>query len=392
MTHMLSHTSSTIDTLLSTAVERGDFPGVAAAAANGTGVTYRNAFGLASSDSERSMSNDTVAWIGSMTKMIVAIGALQLVERGQLSLDGPLSDVLPDLATQQVLDGFDDQGQPITHQVATPATLRQLLAHTAGNGYHFWHADVLRYQEVMGLPGIIECREATLTTPLVHEPGTDWVYGMNLDWVGKAIEKVTGLTLEEYLRANILDPLGMDSTSFILNDDHRERLAAMNVRMPEGELVQVPFEMTQEPEFQMAGGAMYGSVDDYLTLLRMLLANGTLDGVQILTPDTIAEARKNQIGDLEVGFIPSVDPGSSNDVDFLPGQRKKWGLFGVINLEDTATGRSAGSLFWAGLGNTYFWVDWDNDDCGVLFTQILPFADEKVLDAFDAFEAAVHAR
>ena len=390
MADLLENEVATLDTLLSAAVEKGDFPGVAAVAANRDGVVYRNAFGVASSDPLRDMAPDTVAWIASMTKTIVALGALQLVERGQLDLDAPMSDVLPQLAEQQVLDGFDDRGQPVTHTATIPVTLRHLLSHTAGNGYHFWHADVQRYQEVMGLPGIIECREATLTTPLLHEPGTAWVYGMNIDWVGKAIEKISGGTLEEYLRANILDPLGMTDTSFIIEAGSRARLSGMNVRTPEGDLVQVPFEMTQEPEFQMAGGAMYGSVDDYVTLLRMLLGNGTLDGVRILAAETVEEARRNQIGDLAIGPIHTVDPGSSNDVDFLPGQPKKWGLLGMINVDPAPNGRSAGSLFWAGLGNTYFWVDWDNGDCGALFTQILPFADHKVLDAFEAFERSVH--
>ena len=390
MADLLENEVATLDTLLSAAVEKGDFPGVAAVAANRDGLVYRNAFGVASSDPLRDMAPDTVAWIASMTKTIVAVGALQLVERGQLDLDAPMSDVLPQLAEQQVLDGFDDMGQPVTHTATIPVTLRHLLSHTAGNGYHFWHADVQRYQEVMGLPGIIECREATLTTPLLHEPGTAWVYGMNIDWVGKAIEKISGGTLEEYLRANILDPLGMTDTSFIIEAGRRARLSGMNVRTPEGDLVQVPFEMTQEPEFQMAGGAMYGSVDDYVTLLRMLLGNGTLDGVRILAAETVEEARRNQIGELAVGPIHTVDPGSSNDVDFLPGQPKKWGLLGMINVDPAPNGRSAGSLFWAGLGNTYFWVDWDNGDCGALFTQILPFADHKVLDAFEAFERSVH--
>lgn len=392
MTNQLNREPSTIDDLLSTAVRSGDLPGVAAVSATREGIVYRNAFGIASSDPEREMRPDTVAWLGSMTKMIVVIAALQLVERGQLSLDAPISDVLPELAEQQVLDGFDDDGKPITHTVRTPVTLRMLMSHTAGNGYHFWHADVQRYQEVMGLPGIIECREDTLSTPLIHEPGSAWVYGMNIDWVGKAVEKVSGGTLEEYLRANILDPLSMHSTSFIIDPDWRTRLAGMNARTPDGELVPIPFEMTQDPEYQMAGGAMYGSVDDYVTLLRMLLANGTLDGVQILSAETIEEARRNQIGDLEVGPISSVDPGSSNDVDFLPGLPKKWSLLGMTNEVSTPSGRSAGSLFWAGLGNTYFWVDWDNGDCGALFTQILPFGDHKVLDTLDAFERAVHNR
>jgi methyl acetate hydrolase len=111
-------------------------------------------------------------------------------------------------------------------------------------------------------------------------------------------------------------------------------------------------------------------------------------GVQILRPDSIAEAMRNQIGELTIGKITSVDPVSSYDVDFLPGTTKKWGLLGMINMEETPGGRSAGSLFWAGLRNSYFWVDWNRGNAGVICTQILPFADPQVLELFDQFENA----
>ena len=310
--------------------------------------------------------------------------------RGRIELDADLGTVLPALAAPQVLEGFDDNGKPLVRPARGPVTLRQLLSHTAGNGYHFWNANVLKYQEVEGLPGIIECREATLTTPLLFDPGTAWEYGMNLDWVGKAIEAVTGQDLEEYLRGAILDPLGMSATSFRLTPALRAELAGMNFRTPDG-LVGIEFEMTQEPEFLMGGGAMYGSPADYLTLLRMILGGGEVDGVRILREDTLAEALSNQIGDLTVGAITTVDPGSSNDVEFLPGTTKKWSLLGMLNVEETPDGRSAGSLFWAGLPNAYYWVDRDKGNTGVLFTQILPFGDHAVLDLFDRFENAVRA-
>jgi methyl acetate hydrolase len=183
----------------------------------------------------------------------------------------------------------------------------------------------------------------------------------------------------------------MADTTFVLTDQHRARLAGMNFRTPEG-LTAIDFEMTQEPEFQMAGGAMYGSAKDYLVLLQMILGRGKANGVRILQEETVAEAMSNQIGALEVGPITSVDPASSHDVNFLPGIVKKWGLFGLLNQSPTPQGRTAGSLFWAGLGNTYFWVDHGNNDCGVMFTQILPFGDPMVLDLFDQFETAVHSR
>ena len=374
-----------IDLLLASAVDRDEVPGVAALAAHTNGVTYSGAFGTRKGDDP--WTADSVTWLASMSKMIVCIGALQLVEQGKLDLDAPLGALLPQLVRLQVLEGFDDAGHPLLRPAAAPVTLRKLMSHTAGNGYHFWDANVLRYQQTHGLPSMIECRESTLTTPLVFDPGMAWEYGMNIDWVGKAVEKASGLSLEDYLRQYVLDPLGMKDTSFVLSADHRTRLAGMYARTSDG-LVPIEFEMTQEPEFFMGGGAMYGSPADYLTLLRMLLANGTLNGVQILRPDSIAEAMRNQIGELTIGKITSVDPVSSYDVDFLPGTTKKWGLLGMINMEETPGGRSAGSLFWAGLCNSYFWVDWNRGNTGVICTQILPFADPQVLALFDQFENA----
>jgi len=377
-----------IDQLLAAAVEAGEIPGVSALAVTRDGARYSASYGNRAGGAP--WTENTVAWLGSMTKMIVAIGALQLVELGRLDLDADLGTVLPALAEPKVLEGFDDDGHPLVRPANSAITLRRLLSHTAGNGYHFWNANVLRYQEVEGLPGIIECREATLTTPLLFDPGAAWEYGMNIDWVGKTIEAVSGQDLEQYLRGALLDPLGMSATSFRLTPVLRDELAAMNFRTPDG-LAQIEFEMTQEPEFLMAGGAMYGSPADYLTLLRMILGGGEVDGVRILREDTLTEALSNQIGDLTIGKITTVDPGSSNDIEFLPGTTKKWSLLGMVNVEETPGGRSAGSLFWAGLPNAYYWVDRDKGNAGVLFTQILPFGDHAVLDLFDRFENAVRA-
>lgn len=377
-----------IDSLLSAAAADGRVPGVAAVAGNSAGETYAGAFGTRVGSEP--FTTDTVTWLASTTKAIVAVAALQLVERGELELDAPMGELLPQLAEPRVLEGYDPDGTPRLRPARTPVTLRSLLSHTAGYGYHFWNANVMRYQTENELPNIIECREATLTTPLSFDPGTAWEYGMNIDWVAKAVEKVSGRTIGDHLREHVLDPLGMRDTTFTLGAEHRTRLAGMNARTPDG-LVAIEFEIPQQPEFQMGGGGMYGSPADYLRFLRMLLRRGELDGARILAPETVDMARGNQIGDLTVGRIPTVDPASSNDVDFLPTTTKKWSLLGMLNVERTPAGRSAGSLFWAGLCNSYFWVDWDADECGLIVTQILPFADRTVLDLFDEFEDGVRA-
>jgi len=378
-----------IDRLLAAAVGSGEIPGVCAVAVTADGTRYSGSFGNRAAGLP--WTEDTVAWLGSMTQPITVIGALQLVEQERLELDRGLGDVLPELARPQVLEGFDDGGRPVLRPARTPITLRHLITHVAGNGYHFWNGNVRKYQEVTGLPSIVECRNVTLShTPLMFEPGTAWEHGMNIDWVGKVIERVTGQDLEEYLRQNVLDPLAMSATSFRLSPPLRENLAVMNARTPGG-LTPIEFEMTQDPEFLMGGGGLYGSASDYLILLQMLLGSGQVDGTRILRWETVDEAFRNQIGDLAIGKITSADPASSNDFELMPGITKKWGLLGLYNVQETPGGRSSGSLSWAGLPNVYFWVDRDKGNAGALFTQILPFADPAVLDLFDRFENAVRA-
>jgi CubicO group peptidase (beta-lactamase class C family) len=377
-----------IDQLLAGAIERGDVTGVAAVAADRSGQIYSGAFG-ARKGSEP-FTADTICWLASTTKAVVSVAALQLVERGELDLDAPLGTLLPELGDPVVLEGFDDAGVAVMRPARSAVTLRSLLTHTSGFGYSFCNERLQRYQEDNGLPSIIECREATLTTPLLFDPGSGWEYGISIDWVGKAIEAVSGQRIGDYLHDNILAPLGMRDTTYVLSLKHRQKLATMNARTPDG-LVPIEFEIPQEPEFQMGGGGMYGSPSDYLIFLRMLLAGGTLGGVQILSRNTLDAARRNHIGELSIGPFPTYDPAVINAVDFLPGTTKKWSLLGMYNVEETPAGRSAGSLFWAGLSNLYYWVDWDKGNTGLIATQILPFADPVVLDLFEKFENLVRA-
>ena len=382
---------SAVDQALERAVEAGEVPGVVALAADDEGVIYEGAFGKREVGQGPAMTVDTVFWIASMTKAVTSVAAMQLVEQGRLDLDEPLGRRLPELASPRVLEGFDPDGAPRLRPARRPITLRHLLTHTAGFVYDIWNADMLRYAQHAGLPGIIECKDATLGAPLVFDPGERWDYGINIDWVGKAVEQVSGQSLEAYLREHIFAPLGMADSGFVLRPDQRARLASMHVRQPDGSLQAVPFEVPQEPEFFMGGGGLYSTGRDYLVFLRMLLQDGRLNGAQILRPETVAEMAKNQIGELTVGPLKSVVPGSSNDAEFFPGMVKKWGLGYMICTEQAPTGRSGGSLAWAGLANTYYWLDPTRRLCGVILTQILPFADPTVLRLFEQFESAIYA-
>jgi CubicO group peptidase (beta-lactamase class C family) len=380
-----------VNEVLERAVGVGVVPGVVALAADDAGVLFEGAFGVREAGTDRAMTLDTVCWIASMTKAVTSVAAMQLVERGKLALDEPLGGLLPELAALQVLEGFGAGGTPRLRAARRPVTLRHLLTHTAGFTYDIWNADMVRYMGHHDIPGIIQCRRATLGTPLVADPGDRWEYGISVDWAGRAVEKASDRSLEDCFRANVFGPLGMRDTAFILGPDQRARLSAMHVRRPDGSLEPIAFEVSQEPEFFMGGGGLYSTGPDYLAFLRMLLGGGSLDGVRVLRPETVADMGRNQIGDLTVGALKTALPRSSNDAEFFPGMVKRWGLGFLITGEDAHTGRSAGSLAWAGLANTYYWIDPTRRVTGVLLTQVLPFADAGALAVFEDFERAVYA-
>ena len=215
--------------------------------------------------------------------------------------------------------------------------------------------------------------------------------GSGIDWAGKAVEAASGQKLDAYLQDHVLGPLGMRDTAFCIGESQRARLAAMHARLPDGGLQPMPFEMPQDPKFHMGGGGLYGTAPDYLRFCRMILGKGRLDGVQILRPETVAEMGRDQITPLRVLPMRTAMPQVTNDAEFFPGQDKGWTLGFVRNTEAVKGGRSAGSLAWAGLANTYYWIDPARGVAGVLVTQILPFADARVLALLERFEAAVYA-
>jgi methyl acetate hydrolase len=385
----MSNTSS-IDQVLRKAADSADVPGVVAVAATTDGPIYAGAFGKRALPSGAPMTLDSVFWIASMTKAITSTAAMQLVERGKLSLDDPIKDVLPELASPQVLEGFDASGEPKLRPAKRPITLRQLLTHTAGFGYDIWSNHLIRYQEKKGIPSIISCQNLALTTPLKFDPGEKWDYGINIDWVGKAVERVSGQDLETYFHDHLFGPLGMKDTGFKLSADRRSRLVGMHSRREDGLLEPMAFEIPQEPEFQMGGGGLYGTAPDYLTFEQVFLHAGRFNDVQVLKPDTVKLMRQNNIGVINVGPLKTAIPAYSNDAEFFPGMVKKWGLGFMISTEQALTGRSPGSLAWAGLANTYFWIDPAKRVAGVILTQLVPFADAKVLDLFADFERAIY--
>jgi len=379
------------DRLLLSAVEGKEIPGVVAIAVDDHQRLYEGAFGERSLGGGVPMTLDTVFWYASMTKALVATGAMQLVEQGRVSLDEPIAKVVPGLASPQVLDGFDGSGRPILRPAKRPITLRHLLTHTSGFGYDIWNASVERYMRENAIPLLVDCKLSSLGQPLAVDPGESWEYGISIDWVGQVVEAVSGMSLEAYLAAHLFAPLGMSNTAFIIHPRRRPRLATVHQRHPDGSLAPIEHEISQEPEFFMGGGGIYGTAGDYAAYVQMMLNDGRAsDGTSVLKKETIDLMGSNNIGDIEAGVLKSVLKNLANDTDFFPGMSQKWGLSFLINTKDAPNGRSAGSMTWAGLANTYFWIDRTRRVGGVLMTQILPFGDPAVLKLYDGFERNVY--
>ena len=380
---------SVADALLAQAAENGDVPGVIAAATTRNDTIYEGAFGSRVLGQDAPMTTDTVVWIASMTKALTGTAAMQLVEQGRIDLDSPTSRWVPELGEVIVLTGWDGD-RPITRPPKRPITLRHLLTHTAGFSYELWNPDIQKYQKVMNVPGIISCTNAALRTPLMFDPGERWDYGINIDWAGKMVEAVSGQRLGDYLQQNLFQPLGMDSTAFKITPEMRERLAKIHQRGENGEFSVTEIEIPQDPEFQMGGGGLYSTAGDYLKFVRMMLNGGKGNGNRVLQPETVALMSRNAMGNTKVVMLKTAIPPLTNDAEFFPGMPKNWGLSFMINEQTAPTGRSAGSLAWAGLANSYFWIDRRKGVGGVYLTQVLPFVDEKALPLFYAFEKSVY--
>ena len=374
------------DTLLETAIARGKLPGAVAMLSTRDGETYARAFGMADATCARAMAIDTPFQIASMTKAIVSAGAMQLVERGALSLDAPIGDLLPDLASPQVLTGFATDGTPQTRAANRPITLRHLLTHTAGLGYAFVHPELLRWCDTVGMPAPGSL--ASIRMPLLADPGDRWEYSVAIDWIGLAIEAATGAMLGAYLTEHVCAPLAMDHTGFLpALPDHASQV---HVRTPEGGLVTNPM-FIGGGEFESGGGGLVSTAPDYTRFVRMILRGGELDGARVLASETVAEMSRNQVAPLKAGAVGTAMPEFATAFDPFPEQHSGWGLGFLINPDIGRDGRSAGSMSWAGIFNSYYWIDPAADVAGVFMAQVAPFADAGALAAYAALEQMAYA-
>jgi methyl acetate hydrolase len=379
-----------LDKMIGEAAEPGIVPGVAVMVADADQTVFEFAAGVRDG-AGNPMMVDTVVWMASMTKAITSVAMLQLVEQGRIALDDEVGRFLPYVDSVQVLDGFDEAGRPMLRAPARPVTLRHLLTHTSGFSYRSWNSDMDRYCGVMDVPSLSEGKLAGIMTPLVCDPGERWEYGVSTDWVGRLVERLADQPFDQYLGEHILTPLGMLDSGFVLHPAVRARFGELFIREADGRFVAVPFEEPPASEFYAGGGDLYSTAPDYMRFLRMLLRGGELDGARILRAKTVRDLARNHIGHLRFRPLKTVKPSISLDFELFPKTPKAWGLAGLINTEVAPTGRGAGSLGWAGIFNTYFWVDFEQGVAGVFMAQTLPFGDRGILDLLGRFERGVYS-
>ena len=365
-------------------------PGVVAMVTDRHRNIYEGAAGKRRLDQAADMTTDSVFAIFSTTKAITGTAVLQLVEEGKLDLDAPAKTYAPDLGKLQVIEGFDDNGEPRLRAPKRDITTRMLMVHSAGLGYDFINHTYNRLAQEKGQPSVITASKASLMTPLLFDPGERWEYGTNLDWCGQIVESIAGRRLGEVFKTRIFEPLGIQDTAFELTDAMRRRLAGIHARNADGSLTPMDFELPANPEIHMGGHGLYGTIGDYMRFIRMWLNDGAGEHGRVLKAETVRMAEKNHLGNNKVTAITGVITSLANDAEFFPGQSKSWALSFMINDEPAPTGRPAGALGWAGLANLFYWIDRQNGFGGYWATQILPFGDPTSFIGYMNFETALY--
>lgn len=378
-----------VDALLRAAVSSGAVPNAVVMAADDAGVVYEGAAGSRTADGPDPVTPDSVFRIASMTKMVTTTAALQQWERGALDLHAPVAAYLPEFADLPVLEGFDGDTPRLRPAVAQ-ATVRQLVTHTSGLAYNFWNGQIRRWQQVTGTPDVTSGQLAAFSTPLVADPGTRFEYGMSTDWLGRVVEVVAGAPLDQCLRRDVLDPLGMTDTGFVLTAEQRGRCVPVHRRRGDGPWSASRIDWPQDPQFWAGGHGLYSTPRDYLVFQRMLLGGGTVAGVTVLQRPTVEAVFQDQLGGLRVpALVRTAHPASS--CDFAPGPEHTWGSGLLLNTADQPGRRAAGSGAWAGIDNTCFWVDPSSRVTGALYSQFLPFLEPACVRLYEDVERALYA-
>ena len=370
---------------LSNAVSRGDTPGVVALVVGPNGVLYEAAAGKLGVAHNVAMPVNAIFSIASMTKPVTSVAIMMLFEEGKLKLDDPVSKYLTGFANLQVIAEFNEKDATYeTRPAERPMTIRHLLTHTSGIAYAFSNPIVYRLSEAT--------KKEEWELPLVNDPGDKWNYGPSTLVLGKIVEKITAQPLEEYFQQRIFVPLGMVDTSYAVPPAKQSRVATKHVRVNGllEEQLPRPIPAVPTPPFRGDGG-LYSTAQDYGKFMEMLLNGGHLGPAKILSESSVKMMGENNIGSIFVELQPDTDKMLTKPFPLGAGH-DKFGLGFQIASSDPqyAKFRSPGSLSWAGIHNTEFWIDPVQHIGGVMMMQVLPFYDESAIRTLRDFEELVY--
>jgi len=375
--------STEIDAYLATVVRETKVPGMVGLVVDADGVLYANAFGRQDVANDVPMATDTIFRIASMTKPVTSVAVMMLVQEGDIGLDDPVSDYLPAFEGKEVIATFNAADKTYTMRPAAgPITIRHLLTHTSGLGYAFSNTTLA--QLVGAEPG------ASVTRfPLLHDPGTRWTYGESTRVLGTLVEEVSGQPLDEFLAELIFVPLAMSDTFYTVPAPKVGRVATVHRTTPEG-LVETPnpAEITA-PVY--GDGGLHSTAADYAKFIQLFLNDGRApNGVRLLSEATVRLMGQNHTGSVLVEQQPAALPALSEPFPLGAG-RDTFGLgFQITGAHNDALARSPGSMSWAGIFNTEFWIDPERDIGGVLLMQYLPFYDAAAIETLQGFERRVY--
>jgi len=361
---------------MNAAVKAGDAPAIVEIVVNRDGVLFEGASGLAT---------NAIFNIASMTKPVTSVAIMMLMEQGKLKIDDPVSKYLDGYDKLQVISKFNAADASYeTRPAKSVMTIKQLLSHTSGIGYSFTNP--------IEFALVAKTKKGEWELPLLDDPGTKFNYSASTRVLGLIVEKVTGSPLEPWYQAHIFTPLGMVDTSYAVAADKQSRLAKQFTRAT-GKmepLPKTPIAATPTAPFRGDGG-LYSTVEDYSKFVRMLLNGGTLNGTKILSESSVRTMGENAIGAIFVERQPDADKLRTKPFPLGAG-KDKFGLgFQIASNDPAMKGfRSPGSMSWAGIFNTEFWVDPVKHVGGVHMMQLLPFYDDGAIKALRGFEEAVY--
>ncbi len=385
------HRLTRIDRLLQTQIDSGLINGAIGFVARDGKIIYYKALGLDDADKKTPLKPNAIFRLGSQSKAITSVAVMMLFEEGKLLLDDSVAKYLPAFVNQQVLDKFNIKDSTYTTKPAKRAiTIRDLFTNTSGIDHLLIGTDTMNaiYAKA-GIPALFasdfilsDAMKKLGKLPLLHQPGERFTYGSNADVLGYLIEAISKMSLDQFLSARLFKPLGMEDTYFYLPPSKYSRL--VNVYTKEKNYLRKwkekdwPYLSINYPivkgTYFSGGAGLSSTVKDYAIFLQMLLNGGQYNGQRILSKHTVALMTSNQIGD-----IPWSSPQFALD---------RWGLGFAITTKDgqTRLGQSEGSFEWAGIFNTFFFVDPKEKLVCLLFTQQIPFS----WSLSDKFKVAVY--